>query len=64
MQINERLAVRLARVKKRHKSKFVPRHLSMIVGPNHVARVNVSRNAFFSSCSEKKNEFSLTLILW
>ena len=30
--------------------------------PYHAARVNVSRNAFFSSRSEKKT-FSLTLIL-
>ena len=26
-----------------------------IVGPNHAARVNVSRNAFFSSRSERKH---------
>ena len=29
--MNSRLAVRLARVKKRHRCKFVPRRLSMIV---------------------------------
>ena len=32
MLMNSRLAVRLTRVKKRHKYKFVPRLLSMIVG--------------------------------
>ena len=33
-----------------------------LLGPNHAARVNVSRNAFFSSRSERLNIF-LTLIL-
>ena len=28
-----------------------------LLGPNHAARVNVSRNTFFSSRSEKKNHF-------
>ena len=27
-----------------------------LLGPNHAARVNVSRNAFFSSRSEKKKK--------
>ena len=34
-----------------------------LLGPNYDARVNVSRDAFFSSRS-KKRKFSLTLILW
>ena len=33
-----------------------------LLGPKHAARVNVSRNAFFSAL--KKKTFSLTLISW
>ena len=36
--INSRVTVRLARLKKRHKCKFVPRLLSMIAGLNNKAQ--------------------------
>ena len=56
MQMNSRLAVRLARVKKSHKCEFVPRLLSIIV-VLHISNKNVSPNFLFSKHFFFKSDF-------
>ena len=38
------------------------KHHQTLLGPNHAARVSVSRNAFLSSCSEK-NCFDVNIVV-
>ena len=39
------------------------KHHQTLLGPNHAARVSVSRNTFLSSCSEKKNCSDVNIVV-
>ena len=39
------------------------KHYQTLLGPNHAARVNVSRNAFFSSRSEENISFDVDIVV-
>ena len=39
------------------------KHYQTLLGPNHAARINVSRNAFFSSRSEENIFFDVDIVV-